>query len=177
MDFSKFSYEVIHRKIKYSRLEFTSGRLQVILPQGQSEIPLLKKYQKWIESKYNYINQCRGDAKNLTLLERTDSDFKYLIQKLVNRIPDELKVKINKFVFRKMKTKWASISSHNNITFNTIMSKLPEELMEYIVYHEVVHILERKHNNKFWDIIRKRYEEPSKYESQLLAYWFAINLY
>ena len=68
----------------------------------------------------------------------------------------DLNTKINKIYFREMKTKWASHSQNNNLTINTLLKYLPEDLISYIIYHETAHNLERKHNENFWALIKEK---------------------
>jgi predicted metal-dependent hydrolase len=73
-----------------------------------------------------------------------------------------------------MKTKWASHSRNNNLTVNTLLKHLSNDLIEYIIYHETTHSLERKHNEKFWNIITKKFPDYQTKEKDLLTYWFII---
>jgi hypothetical protein len=73
-----------------------------------------------------------------------------------------------------MKTKWASHSKNGNLTVNTLLKYLPENIIAYIIYHEVTHAIERKHNEKFWRIITKKFPDYKTKEKDLLTYWFAI---
>ncbi len=76
----------------------------------------------------------------------------------------------------KMKSKWGSCSSRKNLTFNTFLKYLPETLIKYIVLHEMAHLIERKHDHKFWEIVSKKYKNHQKRESDLFSYWFLIKL-
>ena len=59
-------------------------------------------------------------------------------------------LKMERFFVQKMKTKWGSFSpSHRSIRLNTDLAKKPAECLEYIVVHELAHLLERTHNNRF----------------------------
>ncbi len=59
-------------------------------------------------------------------------------------------VKVERFYVQKMKTKWGSCSpATRSIRFNTDLAKKPLECLEYIVVHEMVHLLERHHNESF----------------------------
>jgi predicted metal-dependent hydrolase len=49
-----------------------------------------------------------------------------------------------------MKTKWGSCSpSAGNVRLNTDLAKKPLQCLEYIVAHELTHLLERHHNDRF----------------------------
>jgi predicted metal-dependent hydrolase len=59
-------------------------------------------------------------------------------------------VKVERFFVQKMKTKWGSCNPFaRSIRLNTDLAKKPRECLEYIVVHEMVHLLERHHNDRF----------------------------
>ena len=61
-----------------------------------------------------------------------------------------LDVRVADFIVRKMKTKWGSCSPEiRTIRLNTELAKKPLECLEYITVHEMVHLLEPTHNNRF----------------------------
>lgn len=168
-------YNIKYRKIRYPRLEFKTGKLDLILPLGKNPMELIEKHSNWIEKKQKFIAECIKESKNNMIFERTDKDFKGLVNIFVKRISRKLSVDINKIYFRKMRTKWASCSSKRNITLNTLMKYLPENLMEYIVYHELAHLIEKRHNDIFWELISKRFKNYKKLENSLFQYWFLLN--
>ena len=74
--------------------------------------------------------------------------------------PDELKwaarqwatkigVRLRQVHTRQMKTKWASISTAGRLTLNTDLLKIPRELGEYVIVHELVHLLAPNHGKVF----------------------------
>jgi len=81
---------------------------------------------------------------------------------------------IHKIYFRRMKTKWASCSLKGNLTVNTLMKYLPEELIRYVIFHETAHLIERRHNDRFWGIISQKFGNYEKMEQDLFSYWFLI---
>ena len=59
-------------------------------------------------------------------------------------------VKVKRFFVQRMKTKWGSCNVHaRNVRLNTDLAKKPRECLEYIVVHELVHLLEPTHNARF----------------------------
>ena len=56
-----------------------------------------------------------------------------------------------------------------------MMKYLPEKLIEYIIYHELAHLIEKRHNERFWEIIEERFEDFKSLEMSLFANWFLIN--
>ena len=61
-----------------------------------------------------------------------------------------LGVKVDRIFVQRMKTKWGSCNPRDrNIRLNTDLAKKPPECLEYIVVHEMAHILEPTHNTRF----------------------------
>lgn len=169
-------YQVIHRKIKNPRLEFREGRFNLIIPKNYPDHEkIILRHSRWIYNRHTQM-QRRLDASRDIRLEqdRSDEDLKEIIRLCVLSIGKELDVKPNAVRFRRMRTKWGSCSSRGNLNFNSHMRHLPEEMIEYVVYHEMVHLIELNHSPKFWNYIRSRFGDYKKYEEQLSNYWFLI---
>ena len=64
-------------------------------------------------------------------------------------------LKQSKVSFRKTKRQWGSCSSKNALSFNTMMLKLPQDVMEYVVIHELAHIKYKHHQKTFWSLVAK----------------------
>jgi len=56
----------------------------------------------------------------------------------------------NRVFIRNQKTRWGSCSRRNNISLNMKIVKLPDELMDYVILHELVHTRVKDHGNGFW---------------------------
>jgi predicted metal-dependent hydrolase len=172
---SEIDYKVVYRRIKYPRLEFKTGELLLVMPLGQNHRTLIEKHKDWIHEKQFFIKNTLREAKNKKLdLKRTNDEFKELAYKAVIKFSKELGVKVNKVYFRRMNSKWGSCSSKKNLTLNTDLKFLPRKLIEYVIFHEISHLRERRHSKRFWDLISKRYKSYSKNEKDLFAYWFLL---
>jgi len=171
----EINYEVKYRKIKYPRLEFKSGELELILPFDESPKDLLEKHRNWVIKKRSFIEECLKASNDKELESREDEEFREIVNYMTEEISENLNVNINQVFFRKMRTKWASCSPRKNLTINTMMKYLPEKLIEYIIYHELAHLIEKKHNERFWDIIEKKFNNSRELEMSLFANWFLIN--
>ena len=168
-------YTLAYRDVKHPRLEFKTGTLLLILPKTQNPKQTLQKYRKWIQRKQQTINKALQEAKTKTINQtRTEKQLKELVNTLAQKYQKELDTHINKIIYRKMKTKWASHSRNNNLTVNTLLKYLPQDLIGYIIYHETTHAIERKHNQNFWNHINKKHPDYETKEKDLLTYWFII---
>ena len=148
---STINCETVHRNIKYPRLEFKTGRLLLVLPNNYRDSnDIVIKHKDWIHRRSSEIAEALEEAKNRKLdLKRTDREFKGLISSIVEDISSDLKININTIYFRKMKSKWGSCSPNRNLTINTLLRFLPGNLIDYVIFHEMVHLIEKKHNEIF----------------------------
>ncbi len=65
-----------------------------------------------------------------------------------------LSVKVKAYHLQRMKTKWGSCNpSAGNIRLNTELVKKPKDLLEYVLVHEMAHLLERNHSDAFVSIL------------------------
>ena len=76
--------------------------------------------------------------------------LKEIATKQIQKWEKKMKISPREFSIRKMKTKWGSCNiEEGHIWLNLELAKKPEHCIEYIVVHEMVHLLERHHNEKF----------------------------
>jgi predicted metal-dependent hydrolase len=77
-------------------------------------------------------------------------------------------VKVERFFVQRMKTKWGSRSPNtHSIRINTDLAKKPREYLEYVVVHEMAHLLESKHNARFVTLMDKFMPRWQFYRDQL----------
>ena len=174
MEAEDIDYKVSYRDVKYPRLELKTGNLLLVLPHGQDPSKIAEKHRDWINQKTELIRTSLKDSMSKKIFERDDREFKDVVRLFAEKISQELDVGVNRIYFRRMKSKWASCSSKGNLTINTLLGYLPEELIEYVVLHEIAHLIERRHNDRFWRIISTKFGEYQKMEKDLFAYWFLI---
>lgn len=62
---------------------------------------------------------------------------------------ERIGVKVREIHLRHMRRKWASISTNGRLTLNTDLLNLPEALAEYVIVHELVHLLVPNHSKLF----------------------------
>lgn len=171
------TYDVARRDVKYPRLEFKTGDLVLILPRhAQNEEDIIKRHIRWIRGKKNFISSALENPKAGKLaLQKTDEQFRKLVTDCADKFAAASNGRLNKVFFRKMRSKWASMSAHGNLTLNNLMRYLPSRLVRYVVYHEMTHLKERKHNDAFRRAIERKYKNFRRMEKDLFRYWFLIN--
>lgn len=77
---------------------------------------------------------------------------------LIEQWQHTLGVKVSRYYLQRMKTKWGSCNHRAaNIRLNTELVKKPKDLLEYIIVHEMAHLTEPTHNDRFIAILDQHY--------------------
>ena len=90
------------------------------------------------------------EKKQFTLDEWYRKQLKVALPDLIALWEKRVGVRVNEFGIKKMKTKWGTCNPDaRRIWVNLELAKKPKECLEYIVVHEMVHLLEHHHNERF----------------------------
>jgi predicted metal-dependent hydrolase len=77
---------------------------------------------------------------------------------LIRKWEKRLSVQVEGYYLRRMKTKWGSCNRRSrHIRLNTELVKKPRDLLEYVVVHEMVHLIEPRHSERFVALMDKHY--------------------
>ncbi len=81
-----------------------------------------------------------------------------VVPRLIKKWEPKLEVKVAGYFLQRMKTKWGSCNHKaGNIRLNTELVKKPMDLLEYVLFHELVHRLEQTHSDRFIAILGEHY--------------------
>ena len=129
--------------------------VRVAVPDGFS----LKKAEEFVHARTDWIQKHLvrmtqyEEQSQLVLDTFVDVDRSRAKRKLTRRLR-HLAGKhgfiYNRIFIRNQKTRWGSCSYKNNISLNMKIIRLPEELMDYVILHELVHTRVKDHSNAFW---------------------------
>lgn len=80
------------------------------------------------------------------------------VPKLIRKWEGKLGVKVSRYFLQRMKTKWGGCNSRaRNIRLNTELVKKPKDLLEYVVVHEMLHLVEPNHSERFLALLERHY--------------------
>jgi|ERR1041385_1593992 predicted metal-dependent hydrolase len=116
-----------------------------------------------------YVRPNTSLAKRRVIIEEWYREkLKQTIPTLIERWENVMNVNVNQFGIKKMKTKWGTCNRQaKRIWFNLELAKKPEHCLEYIVVHELTHLLERKHDYKFTALMDKFMPQWRFYKEEL----------
>lgn len=92
-----------------------------------------------------------------------------VIEEKIENYEAEISEDYDKIFIRDQETRWGSCSSKGNLNFNWRLILGPEKVLEYVVVHELVHLEEKSHDEKFWSKVRKiypNYKESNRWLSR-----------
>jgi len=78
-----------------------------------------------------------------------------IIVEQVNKYCKLLGVNFNRLVIKDTKTRWGSCSIKGNLNFNYNLIKMPKQILEYVVIHEVCHLKYLNHSKEYWNLVGK----------------------
>ncbi len=108
-----------------------------------------------------YINLYVKEKDLKTTCEKTLYDFykkelQIILDEYIKKWSQILQININEYSIKKMRTRWGSCSPEKRtIIFNSELGKKDVSCIEYVVLHELTHIIERTHGDKFQAILNR----------------------
>lgn len=157
-----FSFEVIYSSRKTLAVQVAAdGSVRVRAPRGMSRSSIdgfLHEKEAWI---MKHVERARLDFSNMER-ERvlSESERKRYI-KLARDIfmqktafyASIMKVSYGRISIREQKTRWGSCSGAGNLNFNWRLIFAPEEVLNYVVVHELAHRREMNHSKAFYTLV------------------------
>jgi len=89
-----------------------------------------------------------------------------VITEKVNLYTEKLGVNYSRIDIKKVSSIWGSCSPSNRLCFNRKLIMAPHEVVDYVVIHEVCHLVHRNHSSRFWGLVAKfdpRYKEHRRW--------------
>jgi predicted metal-dependent hydrolase len=81
-----------------------------------------------------------------------------VVPSLIQKWESKLGVDVEQYFLQRMKTKWGSCNhTVGHIRLNTQLVTKPKDLLEYVIVHEMVHLIEPTHSERFLTILGKHY--------------------
>ncbi|WP_019220897.1 M48 family metallopeptidase [Bartonella senegalensis] len=90
-----------------------------------------------------------------------------IITPLVTCYAHKVERKVKSICYKDTKSRWGSCSIYGNLSFSWRLVMAPREVVEYVVAHEVAHLIEMNHGPKFWALCEKLCPKSKTYRAWL----------
>lgn len=167
-------YEKMNHKQKYrpgrEPKEFVSGESLLYLGRNYRLDVLSSDHQGIrFNNKFTISKSCQPIASRLFRSWYFNKAKEKIIPK-VRFYAERLGVTYNKVMVSDLKYRWGSCTPRDNLNFNWRLIKAPMFVIEYVIVHELTHLLEANHTRRFWNIVSIQSPEYQKAKEWLIEY-------
>ena len=166
MDHTDYEITLIRSRRKSLAIEITP-ELQVVV-RAPARMPVreinafVKEKDDWIREhlqrmaeKKRMREQHREPALSEEELQELATQAMTLIPQKVRYYAQIIGVTYGRITIRNQRTRWGSCSGKGNLNFNCLLLLMPEEVLDYVVVHELCHRKEMNHSARFWEEVEK----------------------
>ena len=169
----KLTYQLIRSERKTVSLQITQeGELVVRAPKRMAKAEI----DRFVESKRGWIEK-HAQNQEQDVPKMTEAEFDTLVRHALEVIPEVVArfapvvgVTYGRITIRNQRTRWGSCSAQGNLNFNCVLMRAPDDVLEYVVVHELCHRKEMNHGPKFWAEVERVL--PNCRESRK---WLSVN--
>ena len=147
-----------------------TGEITVRAPLRMPETEI----RKVLESKRSWIEKTLAKISSRPQLPKlTAEEVNALADRALKEIPPrvaawarQMGVTYGRITIRNQKTRWGSCSAKGNLNFNCLLMLCPEDVLDYVIVHELCHRKELNHSVRFWTEVARilpDYKQPLKW--------------
>lgn len=164
MKIGEYNVKVRRSKRKSAAIKITADmQIVVFVPlyvsDNEIERMVISK-SKWIDEHMLKVQSTIDERSKLEKI--TFEQIKELADQAVEYIPKRVKYYAekenfiyNKITIKNLVSRWGSCSTKGNLNFNCLLMLTPDYVIDYIVVHELCHLREMNHSEKFWAEVEK----------------------
>ena len=153
------SYQIIRSSRKTIAIQIhPDGKILVRAPKRMR----IEEIKRFVESKAGWIEKHLSNCSVQEQQKLSDQELRALREKARTLVTERVQyytpligVTYNQIAIRAQHTRWGSCSSKGNLNFNCLLALVPTEVLDYIVVHELCHLKELNHSDRFWDEVGK----------------------
>lgn len=166
MDHTDYEITLIRSRRKSLAIEI-APELQVVV-RAPARMPVreinafVQEKDDWIRAhlqqmaeKKRLREQYREQALSKEELQELATQAMKLIPQKVHYYAQIIGVTYGRITIRNQRTRWGSCSGKGNLNFNCLLLLMPEEVLDYVVVHELCHRKEMNHSARFWEEVEK----------------------
>ena len=132
----------------------TNDKFQILVPNKTEPEKILKQLKAW----YKKV-------------------AKKILQDRLKFIEEHIRLKSNSMRINDSKGRWGSCNSRGIISFNWRVILLPPQIIDYVIVHELCHLVEMNHSKKFWGLVGRFLPNFEASKKLIKEYGILLSLY
>ena len=153
-NFLLFGNEYSLKLSSTKKIETSNSEMTIFIPKTTAEEKILSKLKTWYKK----------TAKNI-------------LEERLNYICGLVKLKPNNFKISDSKGRWGACNSKGTVSFNYRVIMLPPSVIDYVIIHELCHLIEMNHSKKFWNLVYSFLPNADVQKQKIKEYSFLLSLY
>lgn len=135
---NNFTFNISEHDRKIFQLKHNGKYFTLLCPKGTDYYTT--EMQKWLHKTLAQAITCRA---------------KELLPERLKKLANEKGFTYSRCTVRNVHTRWGSCNTKGNISLNVSLIQLPDELIDYVLLHELCHTIEMNHSERFWTLMDK----------------------
>lgn len=155
-------------RARYTRITLKrDGVVKLTVPR---KVPL-EYARQFLDSRLAWIKRHRRDFRRLEEMPVAGrAQARRLLVDRLRELAARHGFQYNKVSVKNQRTLWGSCSGRNSINLNVNLLRLPEELRDYVILHELVHTRHKNHGPAFWSALDQLVGDSRRLRRQLRAF-------
>lgn len=170
--YDRLRNEYGEENLKLNTIAFLGKRYNLKITKDVGNSVIVSDNLKCISFHVNNRRRYKDDVKRWYSSQTSRIVAESLTQ--IRRMNPELP-SYNKVTIKQQRSSWGSCSKNRNLNFNLLLASLPLELIEYVIIHELAHLVELNHSKEFWKIVEKIDPEFESHRKLLRDYKLLTN--
>lgn len=142
---------------------------------------IIKADVKQIQTDNNFVLYVPAKLEGEKLIKSISTWLKKLAKKVLGErlefIENRINLKSSSFKIGDSRGRWGSCNSYGNIILNYRVVMLPPDIIDYVIVHELCHLLELNHSKKFWENVARFLPDFELNRKAIKEYGFLLSMF
>lgn len=137
---------------------FADGEVRVTVPRRSSKSAIdrfIATYSEWIARQVQRAEGRKVIVGKKALIKAYKARAQMIAEERCGQLAEAYGVRYRTITIRAQKSRWGSCSRAGNLSFNYKIALLPAALVDYVIVHEICHLIAFDHSKRFWQAVER----------------------